>query len=572
MLVIYGATSAQHVLGGDSGEFATLAATGGVGHPPGYPLYVLLLRALRWIPAAEPAHRASLITALIGAANAALFFVAARAWGASRIASVAAMVTFVFAPLTWQLSTCPEVFALNVSFALSLIALAATTPEDPRVAFRRAGLLALLAGLALSNHHSIVLLAPIGLFAWVSCARGSKRPLAALAASIVGLTVGLLPYAYLLYAARHFDPATTLLWGDTKTLSGVLDHFLRRQYGTLDLGASLEKPDVRAHLVTFLRATVRDLRGVPVLALVGVMVGVWRSKRNSIPFAPASVRFRWFMLLTSLFACGPLFLMRFNIKPGGWPQLIVERFYLLPWAVLLVVCAPALDALAVRALGRIKWLALAPVAAAMALLSFDAVREAHRPTIAHYVHNTLSLVEPNAIIFGEGDHRFGGFLYARLGLHERPDVVFVSAELMLGTWYPAQVEKLVGSPLPRVDSQPYNPRRLFTKLLAAHRPTYFTDFVFEKYRKTVRTYPIGPVMRAVETSGSVPAPTELLMMNDEAFAKFALEGTPPRNMASWHGDLFSSYARPWNSLADAFREQDPERAQACRLRARDFKP
>jgi hypothetical protein len=569
-LVIYGATSAPHVVGGDSGEFATLAATGGVGHPPGYPLYVLVLRALRWLPAVEPAHRASLITALIGSVNGPLFYHASRAWGASPVASVIATVTFMLAPLTWQLSTSPEAFALNITIALALVALAARTPDEPRGALRHAAALALLAGLGLANHHSIVLLAPIGLFAWAAAVRASKRPFSAVACSVAALFIGLLPYAYLVYAARTFDPATTWMWGDTKTLHGLVAHFLRREYGTLQLGISTTKPEIGAQMLAFLRATVLDLRAVPLLALVGATLVLKRAVKKGP--SSARVTFRWFMLLTSIVVSGPLFLARFNLPPRGLHATVVERFYLLPWAILLVACARSLDGLSVPSARRFRWFVPAAIAVLMALASFDTVRERNRPTLSQYVHNVLGLVEPNAILVGGGDHRFGGFLYARLALGERRDVAFLNPRLMLGAWYPPQAEALAGRPLTRAQNQSLNAAQLLRELLATRRPTYLTDWVIDDFRKTVPTYPIGPIMRVVERGGFMPMPEQLYAMNDEAFARFDLEATPPRNAHSWNGDVFATYARPWQTLAEAFRPRDPVRAEVCRQHASTFTP
>ena len=570
MLVIYGSTSAQYLCDPDSGEFATLAATGGVAHPPGYPLYVLALRALRWLPAIEPAHRASLITALMAAANGPLLYRAARAWGASQVASAIVTVAFLFAPLTWQLSTSPEVFALNVSIALALLTLAAKTPDDPRVALRHAALLALLAGLGLSNHHTIVFLAPIGLFAWFTAARASKRPFAALAISIAALCVGLLPYAYLVYAARTSDSTTTWLWGDTRTFDGLLTHFLRREYGTLRFGATDAKPEIGAHLVMLLKMTVLDLRGIPLLALVGLAIAIRRSFTPATRAVRLAVRFRWFMLLTSLVVCGPLFVTRFNLAPRGLTGIVCERFYLLPWAVLLVACARALDECAVPTLRRMKWLLPAAVATTSAFLSFDTVREYHRPTVSHYIHNVLTLVEPNAILLGGGDHRYGGFLYARLALGERRDVAFVHPRLMLNSWYPGHAEALLGRSLTRAHNQSLNAAQLLRELLATHRPTYLTDWVIDDFRKTIPTYPIGPLMRVVEPGGFMPLPEQLYAMNDKAFARFTLEPTRPQNLDSWKGDVFYTYARPWQSLAEAFGVQNPDRAETCRQRAERF--
>lgn len=77
-LLVY-ASSPLHLLpGGDSGELLAEACVGGVAHPPGYPLLLLLLRALRWSTgrsnymALPFATLAAALNALIASAAAAL--------------------------------------------------------------------------------------------------------------------------------------------------------------------------------------------------------------------------------------------------------------------------------------------------------------------------------------------------------------------------------------------------------------------------------------------------------------------------------------------------------------------
>jgi hypothetical protein len=181
-------------------------------------------------------------------------------------------------------------------------------------------------------------------------------------------------------------------------------------------------------------------------------------------------------------------------------------------------------------------------------------------------------VEPNAILVGGGDHRFGGFLYARLALGERREVAFVSPALMLGTWYPPQAEALVGRALTRPQNQVLDAGLLLGELLGTRRPIYLTDWLSDDLSKTIPTYPIGPVMRVVTSYKKLPPPEQVYAMNDAAFDRFAREGTPPRNMRSWNGDVFSSYARPWLVLAEAFGGHDAVRAETCRLRAAEFVP
>jgi hypothetical protein len=90
---------------------------------------------------------------------------------------------------------------------------------------------AFVAGLALSNQHTIALfLLPVGVGAlWRRRAYLSTRLL--LACVGCGL-LGLLPYVYLPLASR---PPTQYAWGDTSSLSGLLSHFLRREYGSFQM-------------------------------------------------------------------------------------------------------------------------------------------------------------------------------------------------------------------------------------------------------------------------------------------------------------------------------------------------
>src|SRR4051812_17031019 len=69
---------------GDPGEFCTAIATGGVPHPPGYPLFSLLGRAaLALIPFGEPAFRIGCVVALSAALAVAALYLLARESGAS---------------------------------------------------------------------------------------------------------------------------------------------------------------------------------------------------------------------------------------------------------------------------------------------------------------------------------------------------------------------------------------------------------------------------------------------------------------------------------------------------------
>lgn len=61
-------TCARTVTGEDAGELITAAATGGVAHPPGYPLWTMLAHAFTWLPFGAIAFRVALVSSRLGGA------------------------------------------------------------------------------------------------------------------------------------------------------------------------------------------------------------------------------------------------------------------------------------------------------------------------------------------------------------------------------------------------------------------------------------------------------------------------------------------------------------------------
>ncbi|MGH7434124.1 MAG: protein O-mannosyl-transferase family [Polyangiaceae bacterium] len=237
-LATYFATSSSHLAGGDSAEFVTIFAKGGVAHPSGYPLYCLLLRLCAWMPGG-PILGASRVTAIVGAFSVAALYRACRAWGSSRGAAAVAAAAYGVSPLAWRLATEAEVFALNALLAALLLWAAAPRLSMPPAT--RVVSLAGLAGLALSNHLTIVLLGPIGLFAAFHALRASAFRARTALSSAAAFGAGLLPYLYCYEVGRA--PNGRYVWGEPGTWEGLVRHVSRADFGTFSLTGSDQSPD-----------------------------------------------------------------------------------------------------------------------------------------------------------------------------------------------------------------------------------------------------------------------------------------------------------------------------------------
>lgn len=543
----YAATAAREILGPDNPELATLFRVGGVAHPSGYPLAVLYLRAMRWLPAASPAHGAALANAAMAVLGLYLAYRACRALGASVFASSIVLGVHAFSARAWILATHAEVFAMNAAIAAAIVWIAV---DERPVGARRVALLSLLAGLGLANHHTIVLLAPIGFWGVARGLREAERRGRAILAGLAAFATGLLPYLYVLHVGRN--PDAHFVWGDVDTLRGLFFHFRRGEYGTISFAVQSQRADRVGQVWLLVRGSVFGLMFLPLLALVG-------ARRPNA---------RALCLGASVVLAGPALVTLFNLSTVGLDRIVVERFHLLPQLLLALLIAPALDRIPLRAV-RAACFALIPLGA---LHAYPDLREHNRPDVEVYVRNTLAIAPPNALILGSGDHRFGGFLYAREALELRRDVVYLDAWLLLNPWYRRRMSAIVGVELVEPEQRSLNTVALVAQLQATGRPVFLANAVSGAIGATYPTYPVGTLRRVLPRGAPNPGLDQVEAWNHEAFAKMTFPRRPP-TIGTWGGDLQGSYVEPWEVLGKLWAlAGKSERAQSCLKRATELQP
>jgi hypothetical protein len=528
---------------------------------------VAWLRLFHFVPASTPAHGAALATVILATLSVVALERACLAWGSSVWAASIVATVYALSPIAWRLATQAEVFAMNALFAATILTLAG--PRPPLAHAKRAIALALIGGIAIGDHLSIVMLAPVGLYgAWRAVRDSSDAPrVAMLAVATFALSL-IAPYAYELHVARTADPLACPLWIEEPSLRGVWFHLRRGAYGSLALAGSGAAREPLQHILELSKRLVLDTMGLPILA-VAILFRAPRAGTDE-----RLGRASRLALGASLLLAGPGLVALFDLPLHSIERQVVERFYLLPELMICVPGALALDAVA-RVLSRHRFVAVALGAFfVIGQLVSNAMRRGDRPgpSVEQYVENTLRNAPPNAIVVGTGDMRWGGFLYARYALHLRPDVTFVNPSLLSQRWYRRLASELTGVNFETPTGKPIGPKTTVSRLLASGRPIGYTDWPDPKVADTP-SYAVGTLMRVVAPGEAPPSSERLEAMNLEAFAAFTLEPAPPPESDAWGHALAPDYARPWIQLARRFdAEGRPDDAQRCLARAGKLAP
>ncbi|MBA3891091.1 MAG: DUF2723 domain-containing protein, partial [Gemmatimonadaceae bacterium] len=171
LLAVYIATLARGVTFWDAGEFIASGAGFGIPHPPGTPLYVMLLRTAVVLLGAlgVPAAVATgLVSAVATAAACALAAALIYRMSRDTLASVAAGIVAGTMATVWLNATETEVYALSLALSLAMVWTAERAGR--RESLRWSVATAYLVVLAVPLHLSALLAAPAAV--WLAIGRG----------------------------------------------------------------------------------------------------------------------------------------------------------------------------------------------------------------------------------------------------------------------------------------------------------------------------------------------------------------------------------------------------------------
>jgi hypothetical protein len=441
LVALYIATLRPSVAGGDSGELTAAALTGGVPHPSGYPLFALLARLFAALPLGHsPVWRVNLLSAVSTAAADGLVCAVVLSWTRNAGAGLLAAALFGTNPLVWAHATSAEVFGLNAMFvalALHLWSRVART-LSPRDVFA----LFFASGLAMSNHHTFVFVGAPLVLCSVWTTRRNLGAKGVVLAIVFGL-VGLAPYLYLMAASAS---AAAVSWGDETSISGLVAHILRLNYGTFAMGRTGAQSVFVAE-GTFL-STLWYMWGhaFPRLLWLGAplaLTGLYLGMRNRQTRKQASV------LLFVLCFYSLTFSSLSNLSTAR-PHLlgVLGRFCIESDLLLAIASGLGFAALLPR-LRRSPWPRLGSVAAAAVFATGIALHAGqasgrHNTVLRDFVTTAFASLPPHAIVItAMGDDVTGAVFY----LHEveklRPDVIHLDSDYLGKFWYMARKRHLL---------------------------------------------------------------------------------------------------------------------------------
>jgi hypothetical protein len=228
--LLYWQTLAPGLLPADSGEFQEVAATLGVAHPPGFPLYTLLGHLFTRLPGLTPAYSLNLFAALTSSLTLYLVYLSAYALTQRHLAGITAVLSLATATTFWSQATTANVRSLTALFAAfiiyHLIRFRQTRSDSIETADRHLLWTALGLGFGLTHHASLFFMGLVfGLALLVFDPSFGRRPRRWLRPLLAGLA-GLLPWLYLPWRdwAGVPDAAGLATW------TGFWDHVLARGF------------------------------------------------------------------------------------------------------------------------------------------------------------------------------------------------------------------------------------------------------------------------------------------------------------------------------------------------------
>ena len=394
----------------DGGDLISAAASGGVPHPGGYPLYLILARPFQMLPFGSLAFRTNLFSAVVTSLAALVLYSFLLSqfqprWGARLSASLGALA-YGLAPLVWGQALVTEVYALHGLLVAGCLLV--WSLDQARLNEWSRGF---VLGMAVANHLTALLVLPLSLLN----IRGKLLvPKRVFLARCLGILSGLALYL-LLPLLAYFNPPVN--WGNAASLKGFAWLVSGQIYTRYLSGLAI------AELVVRLRACAGLL--LEQFGWAGVLLGLY----GLFSLKPAAVRLAT-LWLAGAFVC---FALLYATQDS-------QVYLMACWLVFAIWIAYGAQDLFDLLTGHFRMQAVLGALLLAGLLARvpQTLRQVDLSTdyqARDFIDQTLAKIPRDALISVTGDEQLFSLWYAQYGLRRRMDITIVASGLVSYRWY-----------------------------------------------------------------------------------------------------------------------------------------
>ncbi|MBN1483668.1 MAG: DUF2723 domain-containing protein [Chloroflexia bacterium] len=403
----------------DGNELIVICATLGLAHSTGYPLYTWLGKLFSLLPLGTVAYRVNLMSAVLGAAAAALLYGLMRLLTRHRGVALFTALFFALSRAFWSQAVIAEVYATNMLLVASTLLSFLLWAQRRRAGDTRSDWLLLLAilalGLSVGTHMSNLGFVPAyGLFVLLVYPLIWRRPALILGAALA-FGLGLLQYLWLPLKADNLTDALMMRNSPT-TWRGFYNYTLGA-FPQMKFAFSL--PEIPERIVLYLELLRQNVGlGGIVLGLYGWVELLWRRTRH-------------FYLLMGMYLVHVFFFVQYRVFDLDVFFIPAHFLYFIVIGYGLACLLDHLRNWSGRAKRRwlppaLKGLLALPLllgALASQILGNYGVNDHSGDTAAEdFYENVFALLPPGSVLLGQGGVFGYDMFYYPLVLDLRPDV------------------------------------------------------------------------------------------------------------------------------------------------------
>lgn len=419
----------------DAGEFCCVGKILGIAHPPGYPLYTLLINIFwKILPFGNYAYKINIFSAISSSLVAVGFyklyiFINEKIHKENNIKLYRMFVgyilslIFAFGYLQWYLSLVSEMYALNTLFAFVLAYLCIL------YFFEKRGLIYLsfyIFGLGLTNRLDLVLFFPLLIFMFFDYIKHYKNKFKTFVLLSLLLFLGISCYLYLPIRSSK-NPFID--WNDPERISSLWSSLTRKTHGyTLDLIAKGYKKGENFFdgLKLYFSYVYKNFAAIGIIFFVLGLVNSYK------------LNFKVFIsLFLSWFLSCIYFIYTANMPPNPHSFAILEAHFLLPNIIVFVYFIFGIAFLTekYKKYNKIIFLSLIFILVFNLYTNSYKLNKRNNFYVYDYTINLFRTIPKNSIVIIKEDVQLFSSWYRRFVDKFRQDINIFALGLLGSNWY-----------------------------------------------------------------------------------------------------------------------------------------